>query len=289
MRADDLVLSHFSLGRYVDFEERVAAAAAAGYTGIGLWFGDYVRMRADGRSDKDLRAVLDYHGLRVTEFEALRGWAADGDVLATSRDQEQTIFHMADVLGPGGSFQILGPYPGSLEQAAEALARVCDRAAEHGLRAAIEFLPEMTNIPDAQSAWELARIADRSNAGLCVDSWHVFRGDAGVESLAGIPADRIFSVQINDGPTPRVHDDYYRDCTETRLPPGDGDFDLASFVRFIDRSGVAAPWAVEVLSTDLQARETPAELAGHIARRTRELLAEVRTVASAGDTRGAGT
>lgn len=280
MSADDLVLSHFSLGRYVDFEQRVAAAAAGGYTGIGLWFGDYVRMRADGRSDADLRAVLDHHGLRVTEYEALRGWAADGDVLATSREHEATIFRMADVLGPGGSFQVLGPYPGSLEQAAEALAALCDRAAEHGLSGAIEFLPEMTNIPDARSAWELARMADRPNAGLCVDSWHVFRGGQGVDLLSAVPADRIFSVQINDGPTPRVHADYYRDCTETRLPPGDGDFDLPAFVRTVDALGVTVPWSVEVLSTELQARETPAELAGHLARSTRDLLADVRTTSA---------
>jgi sugar phosphate isomerase/epimerase len=277
---DDLVLSHFSLGRFVDFEQRVSAAAAACYIGIGLWFGDYVAMRADGRSDADLRAVLDHHGLRVVEFEALRGWAADGETLATSREQENTIYAMADALGPGGSFQVLGPYPGSLEQAAEALAALCDRAAEHGLRAAIEFLPEMTNIPDARSAWELARMADRPNAGLCVDSWHVFRGGQGVELLNDVPPDRFFGVQINDGPTPRVHDDYYRDCTETRSPPGEGDFDLPAFVRTIDALGVTAPWSVEVLSSELQARESPTELAGHIARSTRELLAGVRATAA---------
>ena len=272
---DDLVLSHFSLGRFVDFEQRVAAAADAGYVGIGLWFGDYVKLRSEGRTDADLRAVLDHHGLRVTEFEALRGWAGQGDALATSREQEATIHAMADALGPGGSFQVLGPYPGPPEQAAEALAGVCDRAAEHGLRGAIEFLPEMTNIPDAGSAWELAQLADRPNAGLCVDSWHVFRGGRGLALLEQIPAERIFCVQINDGPEPRVYDDYYRDCTETRLPPGDGNFDLPAFIRTIDDLGVATPWSVEVLSRELQATETPAELALHLARSTRELLAAV--------------
>lgn len=270
---DQLVLSHFSLGRYVDFEQRVAAAADAGYAGIGLWFGDYVQLRAAGRSDADLRAMLVHHGLRVTEFEALRGWAADGEVLATSREHEAIIHRMADALGPGGSFQVLGPYPGSLDEAAEALAGVCDRAAEHGLRGAIEFLPEMTNIPDAGAAWELARRADRPNIGLCVDSWHHFRGAADLDLLTAVPADRIVSVQLNDGPAQRVHDDYYLDCTQTRMPPGEGDFDLAGFLGALE--GVTVPISVEVLSVELQARETPAELARHLADRTRQLLATV--------------
>jgi sugar phosphate isomerase/epimerase len=271
----DLVLSHFSLGRYVDFEQRVAAAAEAGYVGIGLWYGDYLRMRADGRTDAELRAILDHHGLRVTEYEALRGWASSGDELATSREHETTLYRMADALGPGGSFQVLGPHPGPVERAAEALAAVCDRAARHGLRATIEYLPEMTNIPDAASAWRLAQLADRPNAGLCVDSWHHFRGANDLAMLAAVPASRIFTVQINDGPAARVHADYYRDCTETRLPPGEGSFDLASFVRTLDGMGVRIPFSVEVLSTDLLARETPAGIAALLASRTRELLARV--------------
>jgi sugar phosphate isomerase/epimerase len=120
--APELILSHFSLGRHGDFEQRVAAAANAGFVGIGLWFGEYLRLRAEGRSDADLRAVLDHHGLRVREFEAVRGWAATGAELAASREQEATLFRMADALGPGGNLQVLGPYPGSLDDAASARA-----------------------------------------------------------------------------------------------------------------------------------------------------------------------
>jgi sugar phosphate isomerase/epimerase len=281
--APELVLSHFSLGRYVDFEARVAAAADAGYVGIGLWFGDYNRLRAEGRNDADLRAVLDHHGLRVREYEALRGWAGSDEVLATSQEHEATIFQMADALGPGGKFQVLGPYPGSLDQAAEALAGLADRAAEHGLTAAIEYLPEMTNIPDAATADELARRAGRPNVGLCVDSWHHFRGADDLAMLAAVPAERVVVVQLNDGPRVRVHPDYYRDCTEARLAPGEGDFDLRSFVRTLDGMGVTGPYSVEVLSSDLLAREGPAEIAAHLARCTRAVLADVAASAGPSD------
>ena len=74
----DLILSHFSLGRFRPFEERVRAAAEAGFAAMGLYVGDYQRLRAEGAADADLRAVLDQHGMRVVEIEALRGWSATG-------------------------------------------------------------------------------------------------------------------------------------------------------------------------------------------------------------------
>ena len=73
---DDLILSHFSLGRFRPFEERVRAAAEAGFAAMGLYIGDYQRLRAEGAKDADLRAVLNHHGLRIVEIEALRGWSA---------------------------------------------------------------------------------------------------------------------------------------------------------------------------------------------------------------------
>ena len=47
----DLVWSHFSRPRFGQFDERVAAAAAAGYAGIGLYVYEYARLRdEEGRS-----------------------------------------------------------------------------------------------------------------------------------------------------------------------------------------------------------------------------------------------
>ena len=44
----DLILSHFSLGRFRPFEDRVRAAAEAGFAAMGLYIGDYERLRAEG-------------------------------------------------------------------------------------------------------------------------------------------------------------------------------------------------------------------------------------------------
>ena len=272
---DDLILSHFSLGRFRPFEERVRAAAEAGFAAMGLYVGDYQRLRAEGARDADLRAVLDQYGLRVVEIEALRGWSATGPDRAAYRAAERSAFALSDALGPGHHVQVVGPYTGTLDDAAEAFAGVCDRAAEHGLAAAIEFLPEMSNIPDAASAMQIVTAAGRANGGICLDSWHHFRGANDDDMLRAIPAEAILTVQFNDGPRQRVDPDYYTDCTRHRNVPGDGDFDLAGFLRVVDEMGVRLPLSVEVMSVDLQSRP-----AGEVARRLAEAPRAVAAAAA---------
>jgi len=278
---DDLILSHFSLGRSRPFEERVRAAAEAGFAAMGLYIGEYQRLRAEGARDADLRAVLDHYGMPLVEIEALRGWSATGAERAAYLQTERSVFAMSDALGPGHHVQVIGPYTGTLDDAAEAFAGVCDRAAEHGLAAAIEFLPEMSNIPDAATAMQIVTRAGRANGGICLDCWHHFRGANDDDMLRAIPAERIFTVQFDDGPRQRVDPDYYTDCTRYRDVPGEGEFDLTGFLGLLDELGVRLPLSVEVISTDLLQRPA-AEVARQLAGATRAV------VASARDARGDG-
>jgi sugar phosphate isomerase/epimerase len=274
---DDLILSHFSLGRFRPFEERVRAAAEAGFAAMGLYVGEYERLRAQGARDADLRAVLSQYGMRVVEIEALRGWSATGAERDAYLRTEKSVFAMSDALGPGHHVQVIGPYAGTLDDAAQAFAGVCDRAAEHGLAAAIEFLPEMSNIPDAATAMQIVTAAGRANGGLCLDCWHHFRGANDDDMLRAIPAEAIFAVQFDDGPRQRVDPDYYTDCTRHREVPGDGDFDLAGFLRLVAEMGVRLPLSVEVMSVGLQ--DHPAS---EVARRLADATRAVVTAAEPG-------
>jgi sugar phosphate isomerase/epimerase len=278
----DLILSHFSLGRFRPFEERVRAAAEAGFAAMGLYIGDYERLRAEGASDAGLRAVLDHHGMRVVEIEALRGWSAMTDASASGAERaaylraERSVFAMSDALGPAHHVQVIGPFTGTLDDAAEAFAGLCDRAAEHGLAAAIEFLPEMSNIPDAATAMRIVTLAGRASGGICLDCWHHFRGANDDAMLRSVPAGRIFTVQFDDGPRQRVDPDYYTDCTRHRNVPGEGEFDLVGFLRLAAEMGVRLPLSVEVMSAGLQPRP-----AGEIARRLADATRAVMAAAAA--------
>jgi sugar phosphate isomerase/epimerase len=250
--------------RDVEFDERVRVAAEAGFAAIGLAAGEYLRLREAGWTDDRLVTTAASSGLAVDEIEALR---LDG-----IRRNEDVMWRMADMFG-ASHVHVLGPYVGDMSAAADELARICDEAATHGLRAAIEFFPP-TNVPDVRTAMDIVRAADR-DAGLCVDSWHHFRGTCDWDELSAIGADRVISIQINDGPARPVLDDYLEDTLANRLVPGDGDFDLVRFVRSLDAMGVVAPYSVEVISS-VPAESDPAALAQRLADATRRLLVEAR-------------
>jgi sugar phosphate isomerase/epimerase len=251
----DLVWSHFSRPRFGEFDERVAAAASAGFAGIGLYIEEYARLRdEEQRSPAAIGRVLADHGVALADVEVARGWwAAPGGEhdqhFQQARRLEQLAFEMADHFGVR-YLQAIGPYECGFEQAAEGLAGLCDRAAQHGLLVGVEWLP-YTNIATAADAQRLVAAADRPNAGYCVDIWHHTRGANDLAMVSALEPERIFAVQMNDGTLAPASDDYKADCLANRLPPGAGEFDCVGFVRLLTSMGVDAPISVEVCSTEL--------------------------------------
>lgn len=88
--------------------------------------------------------------------------------------------------------------------------------------------------------------ADRANGGICVDLWHHERGAKDMAVIRELPAERIMAVQLNDGAAAQIHPDYKQDCLRHRLPPGDGTFDIASFLGVLRAIGNQAPLSLEV-------------------------------------------
>jgi sugar phosphate isomerase/epimerase len=278
MGSPRLVLSHFSI-RHANFAQRCRVATAAGYVGIGLYVREYERLLAAGHTGAELRAIVAGSGQQVTEFEAIRGWASTGELHETCLHHLELVDRMADELGPADHVQVIGPYEGDLDDAAAGFAMVCDRFAQHGMRAALEYFPEMSNIPDVTTALEIVERAGRPNGGLCVDSWHHFRTGDTFAALAKVPAERVVGVQFNDGPYARVDPDYYTECTSYREIPGAGEFDLAGFVRTLDGMGVDVPFEIEVISLELD-RLAPDDAARRMAEGARGIIAAARAAAA---------
>jgi len=239
------------------FEARAAAAADAGYAGLGILIDDYDAMRARGRSDADLRAILEDRGIGVPEVEFLYHWACIDEREMFSRALEDRLYRAADAFGAHhlnmGDVNPPGEMP-PLELAAERFAAICDRAADHGLQVALEFLP-WSGIPDAATAWDIVRTAGRPNGGINLDVWHHFRGAADDDMLRAIPPERIVCVAISDA-DPEVVGDLIEDTTRRRRLPGEGSFDLVGFLRLLDEMGVGAPVTVEILSDEQNVRPT---------------------------------
>src|SRR5262245_44297368 len=107
---NDLVSSHFTLTGSTpmtpprfSFAERAAAAAAAGFAGIGVLGEDYHAEKEQGLTDADATAILADHGLEVAEVEFVMDWSAgddEPDRFETALYLEERVWSVADVFGP---------------------------------------------------------------------------------------------------------------------------------------------------------------------------------------------
>jgi sugar phosphate isomerase/epimerase len=253
-------------------EDRIAAAAKAGFDGVGLRNDDYTRWLERSKTDADLRAVLEAHGQRVDEIEFVVGWASEDEAAqARGKVVEAQLYALADAVGSRqmnvGCIEDIGALA-PIEGVIERFGAMCDRAASHGLVVGLEFMP-WTGVPDAAMAWEIVRRCERPNAGVLVDTWHHFRGPGDPAQLRAIPADRISGIQVNDAAR-EVVGTLREDTLHRRRLPGEGTFDLDGFVRLMDEMKVGVPFAIEVISDDLSA--LPVEVAAQRAFETTKAM-----------------
>jgi sugar phosphate isomerase/epimerase len=253
---EDLVLSAQTVSAR-SLDERLEAAAVAGFTRIGLRPADYEEA---GRDDASLLRRIEELGLRVVELSAFGGWGEGGEAGRRAAVGLERFLRMSAALG-GEYLVAFTDLEGGTERAAEAYGALCDRFAPYGVTVALEFAP-FTDIADAGQAGEIARCAARPNAGVLVDTWHHFRGAADDELIQALPAAEIVAVHIDDGPAEPVGA-MREETTKARLLPGEGQFGVASTVAMMGAHGVRAPVAVEVLSDELRALDaaTASELA----------------------------
>ena len=244
-----LVISSYSLGTEVSFEDRVAIAAGAGFAGIGLRAENYWDARDAGLDDQDMQAILDRHRVAIKEVEYLTDWGTQEDRTTAQRQKEDTIFQLARTFGVthvnAGLFQNL---PGDV--ISEGFRALCQRAGE--LTVALEFLP-FGGVPNLREAWRTIRSADQPNGALLVDTWHWVRSGTTVEDLEPVPADAIVSVQINDV---REHplDPMRPEALHWRLPPGRGFGNVTDIIAALRAKGVRPRIvAAEVMNDDLLA------------------------------------
>jgi sugar phosphate isomerase/epimerase len=252
------------------FQQRLEAASAGRYAGIGLRPGHYKAARAEGLSESDLRRMLEDRGLKVVEIGFLADWWESGDLASRSRAHEEQLYRLKESLGGRHMMLIGGPLHEPICTVAERFAAVCDRALDHGLLVGLEFLP-WTDTADAGRAWQIAKTAGRQNGGIVLDTWHHFRGAADNGLIRAVPADRVVAIQFSDGEQQRTGTDL-EDTFKRRRLPGQGDFDLRSFLSTVADMAVTAPVGVEVLSDELR-KLGPTETARRAADTTRQVLA----------------
>jgi sugar phosphate isomerase/epimerase len=266
---DELILSSGTVGN-PPLDGLIEAAVAGGYGSVAIWPADYLQWRESGISDGQARSRLNDAGIAVSQVDCLLMWSLNpGSKRAAA--EESDVFAAAEAFG-ARCVSAIGPGDDrfSVDQLAETLAGTCDRGAEHGFDIALEVAPWKGNV-DLETAVQLIKATGRSNAGLVIDSWHLFRGATPASQLAAVPGEMVMSIQISDAPY-APGPDLVAETMGARLLPGVGAIDLRKLLRALDDQSNGVALTVEVLSDELRAAG-PAEAGRLTGQATRSVLA----------------
>jgi len=258
------------------FRVQAAAAAAVGFASITIWPNIWRHARRrDSLTLAGMRAILDDRGLTLTDADGCSDWvpvpSEPGRTPGPMRRRvpREEFFEVCVALGGTTVVAVHLTDAGlDLGRDTEGFAVLCDEAACHGLRVALEFFP-FSNVPDLGTAWRIVSDAGRPNGGVVVDLGHYVRSGRDDELLARIPPDRIYTVQLADGPA-TAPGDLAQEAMYHRMMPGTGEFGVAEFLSMLDAMGVRAPCGPEVYQRSFD--ERPArEVAGELYRALRDV------------------
>lgn len=146
----------------------------------------------------------------------------------------------------------------------------------YGTRLGLEFVgphhlrnkryPFVQNLSDLLAYLEAV---DASNVGILMDSYHWYTAQVPMSEMLALRAHQIVHVHINDADLPPAEA-----LDGERLPPGDGQIDLAQFLRALDMIGYTGPVSLEVLHSKPLA-ESEGEL---VARAYRTLTQQIEAI-----------
>ncbi|SEO07089.1 bifunctional sugar phosphate isomerase/epimerase/4-hydroxyphenylpyruvate dioxygenase family protein [Palleronia pelagia] len=228
-------------------EEKLEAIAQAGFDGVEIFEQDFIAH--DGGPREVGRMVRD-HGLEITLFQPFRDFECLPEPLRSKAfDRARHKFDTMAELGTDLMLICSSSHPrslGGIDRAADDLAELGEIAKARGLRVGYEALAWGRHIDDHRDAWEIVRRADHEAVGLILDSFHTLGRKIDPESIRAIPGDRIFFVQLADAPL--IDMDLLYWSRHFRNMPGEGDLDVARFMRAVMATGYAGPISLEIFN-----------------------------------------
>ncbi|MBV9604426.1 MAG: sugar phosphate isomerase/epimerase and 4-hydroxyphenylpyruvate domain-containing protein [Solirubrobacterales bacterium] len=228
-------------------EEKLAAAAHAGFDGVELFEPDLIGSRLSPREIRLRAAELDlaidlYQPFR--DFEGVQPGRLEGNLR-----RAEAKFEVMQELGATLMLVCSNVSSDAIDDdalAAEQLHALAGRAAEHGIRIAYEALAWGRHVNEYDHSWRIVRQADHPALGVCLDSFHILSRGTGLDAIDEIPADKLFFLQLADAP--HLVMDVLQWSRHYRCFPGQGGFDLAGFTSRVLSAGYAGPLSLEVFN-----------------------------------------
>jgi 3-dehydroshikimate dehydratase len=228
-------------------EEKLAAAARAGFDGVEIFEGDLVTCRL---SPAGIRARAADLGLAIALYQPFRDFeAVPDDLLKRNLRRAERKFEVMASLGADMMLVCSNVSAAAIDDDARAagqLAELAELARGHGIRIAYEALAWGRHIRSYQRAWQLVAAAGHPHLGVCLDSFHVLSLRHDTAAIRGIPGEKIFFLQLADAPLLTM--DTLAWSRHYRCFPGQGGFGLTGFTADVLASGYGGPWSLEVFN-----------------------------------------
>jgi 4-hydroxyphenylpyruvate dioxygenase len=231
-------------------EDKLNAAAGAGFAGVEIFENDLI---ASPWSPERVRNHCAELGLSIDLYQPFRDFEAVGpEAFQCNLRRAERKFDVMQRLGADTVLVCSSVSPEAVDDddlAAEQLHTLAACAVERGFRIAYEALAWGRHVDTWEHSWEIVRRGDHPALGLCLDSFHVLSRSSDADGIAGIadiPGEKLFFLQLADAP--HLDMDVLQWSRHHRLFPGQGSFDLATFVDHVLATGYRGPLSLEVFN-----------------------------------------
>lgn len=244
-------------------EEKLQAIARAGFRGVDIFDPDFVTSPLSARDIGTMARAL---GLELTLFQPFRDFEGLPEPLRVrALDRAERKFDVMQEMGVDTLLACSSVSPAvlpGLDRAAEDFHMLGERAARRGIQIGYEGLALGVLVNDHRDAWQIVRRADHPSVGLSLDSFHTLSRGIPVASIAMLPKDKLFLVQLADAP--RLSPDILSWSRHFRNMPGQGDLDVVGFMKAVAATGYDGVVSLEIFNDQFRSSSAAAvALDGH--------------------------
>ncbi len=235
--------------------DKLEAAAAAGFDSVEIFEADLLAF--DG-TPRDVRRMASDLGLGISIFQPFRDFESMGPAqLQRNLVRAERKFDVMEELGANLLLLCSNIQPSAVNdpsRAAADLRILAERAGARDVKVAYEALAWGAHVKFWRQAWDIIERVDHPAFGLALDSFHTLALGDTLTGLGDVPAEKLFFMQLADAP--RLNMDVLSWSRHYRNFPGQGDLDVAGFVRDALGAGYAGPLSLEIFNDDFRAGPT---------------------------------
>lgn len=239
-------------GGEVAVREQLQIAAAAGYDSVELWLRDIAKHVERGGTVADLAKEMTDLGLGLDSAIAFGAWIAD-DAQQREEGLAQCGRDMDIVRELGGSRIAAPPVGGTkepkidLDVVSERYRRLLEIGVQREVEPQVELWGFSHNLSRLAEVLYVAAAAERPNACLLLDVYHLYKGGCDFTNVGFIPATKLHCLHMNDYPAdpPRaeINDSY-------RVYPGDGVAPIGDILTALVASGFSGTLSLELFNRE---------------------------------------